>query len=75
MRERERVRKKDLNANTVICFEVRATTLCPRLQQKYSHYVHTGPFTKGPPLRNHNTTQGVHNSSPQAQNLYTRGKA
>ena len=30
--------------------------------QKDFHYVHTGPSTKGPPLRNYSTTWGLHNS-------------
>ena len=41
--------------------------------QKDFHYVHTGPSTKGPPLRNYNSTPGVHNSSLSNTNLYARG--
>ena len=35
----------------------------PAFRQKNFHYVHTGPSTKGPLLRNYNSTPGVHNSS------------
>ena len=35
--------------------------------QKDFHYVHTGPSTNGPPLRNFNSLPGVHNSSSQIQ--------
>ena len=35
----------------------------PTFRQKDFHYVHIGLSTKGPPLRNYNSTPGVHNSS------------
>jgi len=35
----------------------------PVFTQKYFHYVHTEPFTKGHPPRNYNSILGVHNSS------------
>ena len=60
------MRDRRSNANTGICFEVRATALRPRLHTEGFHYVHTGPSTKEPPLRNYNSTLGGHNSS-----LYT----
>ena len=31
--------------------------------QKDFHYIHIGPSTKGPPLKNYNSTLGVHNAS------------
>ena len=40
--------------------------------QKDFHYVHTGPSTKGPPLRNYNSTLGVHYFSLKHNHLYTR---
>ena len=43
----------------------------PAFTQKYFHYVHTA--TKVPPLRNYNSTLGVHNSTFSNTNLYTRG--
>ena len=56
------------NANTKIPFEVRATSLRPRLHTEgFSLYVHTGPSTKGPPLRNYNSTLRVHYSSLKTQ--------
>ena len=62
-------------ANTEICFEVRATALRPCLHTKgFPLYVHTGLSTKGPPLRNYNTTLGVYYSSLKYNHLYTRGK-
>jgi len=45
----------------------------PAFRQKDFHYVHTGPSTKGPPLRNYNSTLGVHYSSLKYNHLYTRG--
>jgi len=47
----------------------------PAFTQNDFHYVHTGPSTKGLPLRNYNSTLGVHNSSLKHNHLYTRGKA
>ena len=67
------LRGNGLNANNKICFEVRATALRPRLHIEDFHYVHIGPSTKGPPLRNYNTTLGVHYSSLKHNHLYTRG--
>jgi len=52
----------------------RATALRPAFTQKDFHYVHIGPFTKGPPPRNYNSTLGVHNSSLSLTHLYTRGR-
>ena len=40
---------------------------------KNFHYVHIGPSTKGPPLRNYNSTLGVHYSSLKHNHLHTRG--
>ena len=45
----------------------------PAFTQKDFHYVHTGPFTKGPPPRNYSSTLGVHYSSLKYDHLYTRG--
>ena len=45
----------------------------PAFTQKDFHYVHVGPFTKVPSLRNYNTTLGVHYSSLKHNHLYTRG--
>ena len=53
-----RVREKDPNANTRICFEVRATALCPRLHTKGFSTIHYGSSTKGPPPRNCNLQIG-----------------
>ena len=47
----------------------------PAFTQKDFHNVHIGPSIKGRPLRNYNSTSGVHNSSLQNNHLYTRGKA
>ena len=69
---------RDSRANTnnkICCFEVRATALHPRLTQKNFHYVHIGPSTRGPPLRNYNSTLVVHYSTLKYNHLYTRGKA
>ena len=41
--------------------------------QKDFHYVHTGPSTKRPPLRNYNSILEVHYSSLKHNHLYTRG--
>ena len=71
--ERE-FRDSGSNANTKICFEVGATALRPHLHTEgFSQYVHTGPSTKGPPLRNYNSTLGVHYSSLKHNHLYIRG--
>jgi len=40
--------------------------------QKDFHYVYTGLSIKGPPLRNYNSTLGVHYSSLKYNHLYTR---
>jgi len=45
----------------------------PAFTQKDLHYVHTGPFTKGPPLRNYNSALGVQYSSLKHSHLYIRG--
>ena len=45
----------------------------PAFTQKNFYYVHTGPFTKGPPLRNYNTILRLHYSSLKHNHLYTRG--
>ena len=64
------------NANTKICFEVRATALRSRL--------HTEGFSLRPHRTSHKGTStkkfvitklGVHNFSLQYNHLYTRGKA
>ena len=39
----------------------------------FSLYVHTGPSTKVPPLKNYNSALRVHNSSLKHNHLYTRG--
>ena len=67
IRETE-LRDSGSNTNNKICFEVRATALRPRLH----NYVYTGPFTKGPPPRNYNSTLGVHYSSLKYNHLYIR---
>ena len=43
----------------------------PAFTQKDFHYVHTGPSTKRPPLRNYKSTSGVHNSTFNTQ-IYTQ---
>ena len=63
------LRDSGSNANNKICFEVRALLYVPVLTQKDFHYVHTGPFTKGSPLRNYNTILGVHYSSLKHNHL------
>ena len=45
----------------------------PAFTQKDLHYVHTGPSTKGRPLKNYNSTHRVHYSSFKYNHLYTRG--
>ena len=45
----------------------------PAFTQKNFYYVHTGPSTKGPLLRNYNSTLGVHYSSLKYNHLYIRG--
>ena len=45
----------------------------PPSHRRIFHYVHTGPSTKGPPLRNYKSTLGVHYSSLKHSNLHTRG--
>ena len=45
----------------------------PAFTQKDFHYVHTGPSTKGPLLRNYNSILRVHYSSLKHNQLYTRG--
>ena len=63
------------NANTKICFEVRATALCPRLHTEGFHYAHTGPPTKRISIEEFIITNlGVHNSSLYHNHLYSRGK-
>ena len=44
----------------------------PAFTQKDFHYVHIGPFTKGPSPRNYNSILGVHYSLKR-NHLYTRG--
>ena len=63
--------------NTKICFEVRVTTLRPRLHTEgFPLYVHTEPPTKRTSTEEFATTNlGVYNSSLQHNHLYTRGKA
>ena len=71
---KERERENRSNSNTGICFEVRATALCLRLHTEGFHYVHTGPSTKRPTLRNYNSTLRVHNLSVKHNHLYIREK-
>ena len=66
------LRDRGSNTNNKICFEVRVTAL-PAFTQKDFHYVHTRSSTKGPPLRNYNSTLGVRYSSLKHNHLYTRG--
>ena len=54
------LRDSGSNANNKICFEVQVTIYVPSFTQKDFHYVHTGPSIKGSPLRNYNSTLGVH---------------
>ena len=62
------------NANDKICFEVRATALRSHLHTEgFSLYVHTGPPTQGTSTKDLEYKLGVHNSSLQQNNLYTRG--
>ena len=64
------LRDNGSNANTKICFEIRATALRSRLH--IEGFVHTEPSTKGPPPRNFNSTLGVHYSSLKHNHLYTK---
>ena len=52
------IEERDLNANTKIYFEVRATALHPRLHTEGFQLSTIGSFTKGPPPRNYNNTNG-----------------
>ena len=45
----------------------------PAFTQKDFYYVHKGTSIKVPPLRNYNSTPGVHNFTLSNTNLYTRG--
>ena len=68
------LRESGSNANNKICFEIRVTALRSRVHiEGFPLYIHTGPSTKGPPLRNYNTTLGVHYSSLKYNHLYIRG--
>ena len=67
------MREKVSNANTRIYFEVRATTLHPRLHTKGFQLSTIGSFTQGPLLRNYNSTQEYTTPSLYTTNLYTRG--
>ena len=67
------LRDSGSNANSRICFEVRATALHPRLHTEGFPPVHTRPSTKGPPLRNYNITLRVHYFSLKHNHFYTRG--
>ena len=50
------LRDRKSNANTRICFEVRATALRPRLHTEGFQLSTIGSFTKGSPSRNYNNT-------------------
>ena len=43
----------------------------PAFIQNEFHYIHTGPSTKGPPLRNYNPIPEY--TTPLYTNIYTRG--
>ena len=75
-RERE-FRDSGSNANTKICFEVRATALRPRLHTEgFPLYVHTGFPTQGTFTEDlGNTTLEYTTPLSNNNNLYTRGKA
>ena len=45
----------------------------PSHRRIFTIYIHTGPSTKGPPIRNYNPTLEVHYSSLKYNHLYTRG--
>ena len=60
------------NANTKICFEVRATAPHPFLHIEIFSLCPHRTSTKKTPPRNYKSTSGVHNSSLNT-NLYTRG--
>ena len=66
------LRDSGSNANIKICFEVPATALRPRLHTEGLPLCPQGPSTKGPLLRNYNSTLGVHNSSLNTQSLHKR---
>ena len=63
------LRDSGSNTNNKICFEIRALLYVPAFIQKDFYYVQTGPSTKGPLLRNYNSTPGVHYSSLNTQHL------
>ena len=60
---RERVREKDPNANTRICFEVQAIALRRRLHTEGFQLSTIGSFTKGPLSRNFKYKLRVQNSN------------
>jgi len=67
------LRDSGSNANNKICSRFKPLLYVPAFTQKDFHYVHIGPSTKGPPLRNYNSTLRVHYSSLKHNHLYTRG--
>ena len=67
------MRDSGSNANNKYISRFEPLFYVPAFTQKDFYYVHTGPFTKGPPLRNYISTLGVHNSSHKHNHLYTRG--
>ena len=55
-----KLRDNGLNAKTVYVLRFEPLLYVPAFTQKDFHYVHTGPSTKGPPLKNYNSIFGVH---------------
>ena len=76
IKERE-LRDSGSNANTKICFKVRALLYVPAFTQKDFHYiVHTGLPTQGTSAEDlGNTTLEYTTPLSNKHNLYTRGKA
>ena len=70
------LREKDPNANAKICFEARATALCPRLHTEGFPLSTIGSSTKEPPPRNYNVyKQSVYNSNSHTFTQEGRHKA
>jgi len=70
---KERVREKNPNANTGICFEVQATALLSRLHTKRFSLCPHMTFHKGTSTEELQIQSGIHDSTLSNTNLYTRG--
>ena len=70
---KERVERKDSNANKRICFDFRATALRPRLHTEGFPLCPHRTFHKGTSIEELQLQSGVHNSTLSNTNLYIRG--